>query len=204
IETSYAKPGINVTAYLKCFAGIPDAGASYSVNLYVDLPINDDPTQIFNEITGAVGHCFLSLTKTGSGQSVTQYFGFASTQPFSAIVGTVTPGKVVDNSGHKFNGAYAMPVNATQFAVAMNSINRLSTSNYDLNNFNCIDFALSVVNSFQPTTPIVPAPMQMPAAGISIDTPQGLYITLQHIQNTGGAAFVGSIWNAGTSHGACN
>lgn len=202
--TSYSKPGINLAAYLKCFSTIPDAGASYTASLFVDLPINDDPTQIFNQVTGAVGHCFLGLTKTGSSQSVAQYFGFASTQPFSAIVGTVTPGKVVDNTGHKYNASLSIPVNAGQFGIAMNKISSLSGSNYDLNKFNCVDFALSVINSFRPTTPIIPAIAQMPGGGLSIDTPQGLYITLQHIQNTGGAALIGSIWNAGASHGACN
>jgi hypothetical protein len=86
----------------------------------------------------------------------------------------------------------------------MNKITSLSGSDYDLNNFNCVDFSLSVINSFQPTTPIIPQAVQMPAAGLSIDTPQGLYLTLQHIQNTGGAALTASVWNAGASHGACN
>jgi hypothetical protein len=170
----------------------------------VDLPVNDDPTQVFNQASGAVGHCFLGLTKSGSGQSITQYFGFCPTEAMVAIVGTVTPGKVVDNGGHKYNGYLGISVNAAQFATAMNKITSLSASNYDLNNFNCVDFSLSVINSFQPTTPIIPELVQMPVAGPSIDTPQGLYLTLQHIQNTGGAALTGSIWNAGLSHGACN
>jgi hypothetical protein len=204
VETSYLKPGISVQAYLNCFTGVPDAGASYSIGLYVDLPVNDDPSQIFNEATGAVGHTFLGLTKSGSGLSVTQYVGFASTESMAAIVGAVTPGKVIDNGGHKFNACLSISVSAGQFATAMNNIKDLSGSNYDLNNFNCVDFSLSVINSFQPTTPIIPVAVQMPAGGLSIDTPQGLYLTLQNIQNTGGAALTGGIWDAGNSHGACN
>ncbi len=204
IDDSYSKPGINVAAYMKCFSAAPDAGAGYSVSLFVDLPVNDDPTQVFNQASGAVGHCFLGLTKSGSGQSITQYFGFCPTEAMVAIVGTVTAGKVVDNGGHKYNAYLGITLNAGQFATAMSKIISLSGSNYDLINFNCVDFSLSVINSFQPTTPIIPETVQMPAAGLSIDTPQGLYLTLQHIQNTGGAAVTGSIWNAGVSHGACN
>lgn len=204
VETSYTKPGINLMAYLKCFSNIPDGGASYSVALLVDLPVNDDPTQVFNPLTGAVGHCFLGLTKSGSGQTVTQYFGFTSTRALAAIVGTVTPGKVVDNGGHKYNGLLTIPVTAGQFGIAMNEIASLSSASYDLNKFNCVDFSLSVVNSFRPTTPIIPLPAQMPGGGLSINTPQGLYQTLQHIQNAGGTAVTGSIWNAGSSHGQCN
>ena len=204
VETSYSKPGINLAAYLKCFSNIPDAGASYTITLLVDLPVNDDPTQVFNQATGAVGHCFLGITKSGSAQSVTQYFGFTSTQALSAIVGSVTPGKVVDNGGHKYNGLLSIPVNAGQFSLAINKIQGLSNSNYDINKFNCVDFSLSVVNSFRPTTPIIPVPAQMPGGGLSINTPQGLYLVLQHIQNAGGVALTGSVWNAGISHGACN
>ena len=204
IDDSYSKPGINIAAYMRCFSAVPDPGAVYSMSLFVDLPVNDDPTQVFNQASGAVGHCFLGLTKSGSGQSITQYFGFCPTEAMVAIVGTVTAGKVVDNGGHKYNAYLGITLNAGQFATAMSKIISLSGSNYDLINFNCVDFSLSVINSFQPTTPIIPETVQMPAAGLSIDTPQGLYLTLQHIQNTGGAAVTGSIWNAGVSHGACN
>jgi hypothetical protein len=72
------------------------------------------------------------------------------------ITGTVTPGKVVDNGGHKYNAAYNMPVTAAQFGIAMATLSRMSGSAYDLNHFNCVDFTLSVINSFRPTTPIIP------------------------------------------------
>ena len=78
IENSPYLPGIDLAAWLKCFQSIPDEGASFSITLCGDLPVDDDPSINVNLYTGATGHCFLQLQKTNGAQSITQILGFTA------------------------------------------------------------------------------------------------------------------------------
>ncbi|HMH33642.1 MAG TPA: hypothetical protein VK543_11460, partial [Puia sp.] len=155
-ESSISKPGIDINAYMKCFSGIPDAGAQCSVTIFTDLPVNNNPTELFNWYTGAVGHVFLQLSKSNSGQSVTQVVGFNALKPFPAIFADdFVASKMVDNAGHKFNACLTMYISPAQLNTEINEI--LSTASdmpYSISNFNCVDFALGVINAIRPTNPL--------------------------------------------------
>jgi hypothetical protein len=209
LEDSYSKPAIDVAAYLKCFSQVPDAGASYAITIFADLPVNDDPTQFFDPYTGATGHVFLELTKTNGNQSVNQFMGFTAVKAMAAMFGSgATAGKVVDNSGHKFNASLRVPVTVDEFKVAMNRLQSQASSQYDIVNYNCVDFALGVMNSARGSYPLVINKYPLPDESTPMSTPEALYNLIYSMSRSGGPeagnTAVGSIWAAGTGHGACN
>ncbi|WP_018613941.1 hypothetical protein [Segetibacter koreensis] len=63
---------IDISKYLKCFSTIPDYGATCSIAILVNIPVDDNPNSIFDFKQGATGHTFLQITKTNGGQTVTQ------------------------------------------------------------------------------------------------------------------------------------
>jgi hypothetical protein len=207
-ETSTWLPAINIHSYMNCFAAIPDAGAQCSVTIYTDLPVNDDPTMIFNFNTGAVGHSFLQLTKSGSGQSVTQVIGFTATKPFQAMISPgAVPSKIVDNQGHKYNASLRMNITPAQLSTEISTIETLSSSQYDIINYNCVNFSVQVLNAIRLTNPLVVPLMQIPGATPLSSTPEGLYVLLSRMKEGGPEALnilTDEILWSGSSHGACN
>jgi len=121
-ETSANNPAIDVPTFMKCFSTIPDAGATCSVTIYADLPVNDNPQYIFNILTGATGHSFLQLTKSNATQSVTQIIGFTTSKPL-AVLGFPVAGKIVNNAGHKWNASLTMSLTPAQLQTEINAVN---------------------------------------------------------------------------------
>ena len=210
-ESSVSKPGIEINAYMKCFSSIPDAGAQCSVTIFTDLPVNNNPSEIFNWYTGAVGHVFLQLSKTNGGQNITQVVGFNALKPFPAIFAdNFVASKMVDNAGHKFNACLTMYISPDQLTTEINQILSIgSDMPYSISNFNCVDFALGVINAIRPSNPLTIPKYQIPGqpAGFS-NTPQGLYRLLSSMQEMAGPEAInivgGLVAHAGASHGPCN
>jgi hypothetical protein len=210
-ESSIYKPGIDVAAYMKCFSLVPDPGAQCSVTIFTDLPVNDDPSAFFNWYTGATGHSFLQLTKTNGSQSVTQIVGFTAQKPFQAI-GASNPvaSKMVDNADHKWNAALTMNITPSQLNSEIQQIRYLSgIMQYSISNYNCVDFALQVINTIRGVNPLIIPKYQIPGQPMSAsNTPEGLYKLLDNMKVAGGAEakniLTDVVLHAGTSHGACN
>jgi len=207
-ETSANNPAIDVSTFMKCFASIPDAGATCSVTIYTDLPVNDNPQYIFNILTGATGHSFLQLTKTNGTQSVTQIFGFTTSKPL-AVLGFPVAGKIVNNAGHKWNASLTMSLTPAQLQTEINAVNAFgSNQQYDMWEHNCVDFTTSIINQVRPGNPLEVGLILDPSTGDSYNTPQGLYIALDQLKQMNGPdaknITVDAVKYAGTSHGACN
>ncbi|MBS1915560.1 MAG: hypothetical protein JST87_04735 [Bacteroidetes bacterium] len=207
-ESSYSHPGIDVNAFMKCFASIPDAGATCSIAVYTDLPVNDNPQYIFNILTGATGHAFLSMTKTNGTQSATQYIG-KTTSKAIAVLGFPVAGKIVDNAQHKYNASLTMNITPEQLLAAINKVVSIgSTPSYDMWEDNCVDYALSILNTVRPSDPLYVGMSIDPSTGDEYQTPQSLYIALQLLKNQNGAdaphITMDVVSYAASSHGACN
>ena len=184
VESSFSAPGINVKTYLDCFASIADAGSQCTISIFCDLPVNNDPAIFFNWYTGATGHVFLQLTKSNSGSSISQTLGFTAQKALQAI-GASNPvaSKMVDNGGHKYNATLKMNITPDQLNTAIGKIELLSNLQYSITNFNCVDFALQVMNCIRGTSPLVVPKYQIPGQPMSnSNTPEGLYMLLESMQ----------------------
>ncbi len=211
-ESAY-RPGIDLNAWLNCFSQIPDVGASYTVTLYADLPIDDDPSYNVNLFTGATGHCFLELTKTNGSQSVSQVLGFTAQAPFKALFSPdqFLPSKMVDNAAHKYDASITLHVNGPAFTTMTNKMKELATLPYSITRFDCLDYDLSVINSIRPYNAIVlPANPNSTNVFDMISTGERLYNLLEQMKYSGSQESAnimignGAQYFAGLSHGPCN
>lgn len=211
-DSYVSHPAIDISSYLKCFGTVPDAGASCSITIYTDIPVNGDPSEFFNWQTGSPGHTFLSFSKSNGGQSVQQVFGWYPAQSWEAMT-TPAPidGKFVDDAGHEFNGSLTISVTPQQLQSAITQVLYLSHSiKYDVDEYNCTDFALQIFNYVRDPRNIIEIPMYDIPGGMAPNgtaTPNGLYDRLKDMKAANGAdaaninlPLVG--W-AGNGHGAC-
>ena len=214
-EKQQSKAGIDLKSFLSCFDKIADAGANCTIEILSDIPVDGDPNKLFNFDSESPGHVFLQLRKSNSIQSVVQNIGFYPETHWKAML---TPGpvkgKFVDNGQHEYNASLKMSVSPAQLKSAITHMLYLSNFvRYDIDEYNCTDFALEVFNyvrhpSAKIEIPKYAIPGGMASAGTS--TPQGLYNKLKSLQQSGGAGASNTISIPGykgwvtTSKGACN
>ncbi len=205
------QPPIDITKYIKCFSLLPDQGSTYKLSIYSDIPVNNDAYKLFDFSTGDCGHTFLQLTKTNGTTTIQQNIGFYPESGWKSIeANSPVTSKLVDNAGHEFNASLTVNIDATHFQTALNEIQYYGKAKYDIDNFNCTDFALNVFNSAAPLYLEIPA-YHIPGGmyGELSNTPQGLYNELSSLSKSGGyaggqIAIPGVAGYTGSSHGACN
>jgi hypothetical protein len=212
-ENQYADPAIEIEKYMKCFTDIPDAGATGSIEIFTDIPVNGDPSKFFDWSNGSPGHTFIQLRKSNGSQSVSQNIGF---YPKTGWKTTLTPaplaGKWVDNQGHEFNASYKINLTAAQVQAAVTRILYLSHFvQYDIDDYNCTDWALDVFNETVSVQQHLDIPRYDIPGGMApngTSTPNGLFIKLQQIKQAGGPEAANIVipligW-VGLSNGPCN
>jgi hypothetical protein len=227
LEPEYIEdlPVINIQKYFNCFDLVPSAGATYSIKLCVDLPINNNPGASMNFSGGVnAGHSFLAITKSSGSVTVTQCFGFYPQErpslldPFSPI-----PSVLKDNSNREINASITMSINSDQFNALKTGAITLCNSRYSLDSWNCTDYALGVFNSAR-TTPLkidpyiirqprISSPTGISSAGFDVtinSSPQQLYNKLSTMKSASGPEAsniqvdLSHNYKSPASHGECN
>ncbi|MDP1764161.1 MAG: hypothetical protein Q8L07_09770 [Sediminibacterium sp.] len=185
---------------LACFGAISNSGATYTVALNADVPLNSRPSTVIQGISG--GHAFLTLTKTNGSNSVTQVFGFYPKYMTKAASLSDVTSAIKDDSGHEINASISLDVSASNFSDLMTYISNHSSNDYNLTGYNCTDFALEAFNTML-STPI----SVNQSAFNSGHTPSGLYLALNNLKAANGA-LANNIFldldTAPTGHGECN
>ncbi|MFL5788120.1 MAG: hypothetical protein ACJ748_08705 [Flavisolibacter sp.] len=213
VETYVNHPAIDINKYLKCFDAIPDAGSVCSVEIYSDLPVDGDPTKMFDWKTESPGHCFLQIKKSNGNLSTVQNIGFYPNTNWKNILdANPVDSKFVDDANHEFDASLKMKLTTYQLRNLIQKMSDLAKSGlkYDMDEFNCTDFALEVFNSVR-TFPINIVKVNIPG-GMAINgsnTPQGLYLTLQQMKNSNALESsnitIGNSYNwVSASNGPCN
>ena len=212
-DSYISHPAIDIAKYLNCFGSVPDVGANCSITIYTDIPVNGDPSLFFNWQTGSPGHTFLSFSKSNMGQSVQQVFGWYPAQSWEAMT-TPAPidGKFVDDANHEFNASLTISVTPQQLQSAITEVLYLSHSiKYDVDEYNCTDFALEIFNLVREPRDAIEIPMYDIPGGMAPNgtaTPNGLYDKLKDMKDANGADAANInlplIGWAGNGHGACN
>lgn len=211
-EDQYNDPAINLTKYLNCFAQIPDVGATASIEIFTDIPVDGDPTKLFDWSNGSPGHTFIQLRKENGAQFVSQNIGFyPKTGWKTTLTSAPLDSKFVDNENHEFNASYKVSLSITELNRAISAIRANANQRYSIDNYNCTTWALQVFNgSVHPSKalsiPLYTLPGSTSTSGSM--TPQGVYVKLQQMAEQGGAAAAGVtvplIGIVGSSHGPCN
>ena len=180
METQDVKDGIDIQKYVACFNSVPDAGATCTIELSTDIPVDANPNAFYDFNTGSPGHSFITITKKNGSQTVSQNIGFYPKSGYKASTFAPTAGKLVDNAKHEYNAALLMNITPAQLSTALIRMQQLSKINYDVDSYNCADWALDIFNSVRTNK------LEIPMYGIPSSpmtqgsrTPQGIYHQLQ-------------------------
>lgn len=203
---------IDINEYLKCFSSIPNNGASCSVEILTDIPVDNDPNKFFDWSNGSPGHTFLHLTKSNGDKTVSQYLGFYPKYGWKTLLTASTiEGKFDDNGTHEFNASLKRDVKPEEFIGIISKIETLAKNiKYDIDNYNCTDFALDVFNSIPNTNPIAIRKFNIPIGEYrnKTSTPQGVYQKLKSMKDANIEGLNINIPTskayAGESSGPCN
>jgi hypothetical protein len=183
VDTYANKAPINIDQYLKCFDNIPDAGAQCGITIYADIPVDSDPNKLFDFSTGSPGHTFIQIKKTNGSQGVVQNLGFYPLEGWKTISDLPISSKFVDDGQHEFNASYSKVLTPDQLRSVIQEIRNKETAQYDLDDFNCTDWALDIFNN-QGNTLTIPKyliPGSIKPEGVN--TPQGLYNKLNELKS---------------------
>lgn len=177
---------IDITKYLKCFSTIPDDGSSCSIEILVDIPVDENPNRLFNFQQGSPGHTFIQITKTNGTQSITQNIGFYPVGSWKMLLNEPVQSKILDNGEHEFNASLTMNITPEQLDNTINHMTGLANHPYDLDDYNCTDFALEVFNQSRIANPIQIQRGPIPGGGAAYtSTPGALYNKLSIMQHSG-------------------
>jgi hypothetical protein len=193
-------PGIDLSKYFKCFTYIPDQGATYSVTICADIPVDGNSGALLTT-SFHPGHAFIILTKTNGTVSLSQSFGFYPESQKLSITGMYIQSKIKDDGlvNHEYDASYTLPnVSQLDFQTVENmAVNLAGSQKYSLYNYNCTNYALQVFNSILPNTPIAVSDWIGSYTGIDFGkTPNGLYETLVAMKT-----FAGGVNNLNISVG---
>jgi hypothetical protein len=150
------EPAIEIEKYLTCFSNVPDEGATCSIDILTDIPIDENPDKLLNWQTRSPGHTFVQIRKSNGISSVMQNIGFYPVSGWKTMLTTAPiKGKFVDNSGHEFNAGPKRELTPEKLSRTLMHIRRLARYiKYDIDDYNCTDFALEVFNYTRPADPI--------------------------------------------------
>lgn len=188
---------------LNCFNNIPsNAQTIYKITIHSHLANPNLPTQVYNFSTNDPGHAYITMEKSNGTASRSLTFGFYPSQD-TWITGTKNA--VTSSIGQedpdfrRSNARYTITVNETAFNNARNMALNKSTKPYDLNDYNCTDYAIDVFNTALGGSGIV-----VPDSPIGFTTPAGLYGKLSEMKTAGIPGISLTQTNAPSSTSACN
>jgi hypothetical protein len=162
-------------------------GSQCSVEILTDIPVDTDPNRFFNVSNGSPGHTFLQIRKSNGAQSVSQNIGFYPNQGWKTMLNPSPLGsKVVDNGNHEFNASLKRQLTAEQLKNMLSLLQyKTKNSHYDIDDYNCTDFALDVFNSVANSGKLEIPKFNIPIGINPASTPQGLFQKLKSMKDSG-------------------
>ncbi|WP_336688001.1 MULTISPECIES: hypothetical protein [Bacteroidota] len=204
-STYYNAPAepINIQELINCFNNIPsNAQTTYKVTIHTHLANPNNAYQVYNVSDNDPGHAYITMQKTNGSVTRSLTFGFypqAGTwmtgvkNAENSAIGQEVPGT------RRSDGSDTISVSEAAFNNARNAALTGSTKKYDLNDFNCTNYALGVFNAALGGTGL-----QVPNSPIGYKTPSSLYLKLNDMKTAGTAGISLTPSMAPTSTTPCN
>lgn len=201
---------LDLQKIINCFNAVPNSGAHCTIEILTDIPVDANPDAVYDLGEKAPGHVFLKLSKHNGAQQVDQYIGFYPKSGYKSVTYAPTPSKLVTNQFHEYNASLSMDLTPERLATAISAIQLYSGHNYDVDQYNCTNFALDVFNSVRGIGLSIPL-YGLPGSPMthSTATPGGLYHKLKEMSNNNDpekpniAVGLFKGW-AGSNAGLCN
>jgi len=173
--------GYDLEDEFECFSSISNNNANYKVTMHVHLPNPSNPQMV---VYGAnAGHVYLELSKENGSMSQKKSFGFYPESSIKSISHLPVNSVILDEylqPGRYSQISYEMVVSASEFNIVQQASILYSQQQYDLNNYNCADYAIDVMNSIRQSSPF-----NVPNSYTLSTTPSGTYNYLYSLREWG-------------------
>jgi len=163
--------------------GTIDAGSSYWITLCADLPDNNKPARI--HVKDETGHVFLILTKvlSGDADSIHQVFGFYPHRPASGIIFKNVRSQIIGNGTREYNVSVSKKLSPEIFQLVLEQAVISSKHRYNLNKYNCYNYAVDVFNAIPGIEKIPISKVKFPFILGKGGSPCALYNDLTRLKN---------------------
>ena len=136
---------VDLYSVLPCFDITTNQLATHEVTIYVDQPVPNSRNP--NRGTDA-GHTFIEISQTSNGNTINQVIGFyprGNASPNSPI----KPGAFIDDGEEHYDVKMTVKLTPQEFNNTIAYLNTFvdDTPQFNLNTFNCTDFAFNVMSN---------------------------------------------------------
>lgn len=177
---------IDLESRLACFNQVPSNSSTvYKMTISSELASKNVPTAVIGP-KNSVGHAFLTLEKTNGTNVQRLSFGFYPEADFLLTKQPVdnSIGEESSNIDRRSDISYSVTLNEASFLDVAEQAITSSENKYDLNDYNCTDYAIEVFNSGRPSNEQLVVPNSAnPYAPYT--TPSGLYLKLNSMKAAG-------------------
>lgn len=179
MELETAEKNFNASARFRLYDPMENT-AVYQVMLCADLPDNQNPERL--HVKDETGHVFLILSKIISHKdTIHQVFGFYPVRPASTLLFKNVEAELLDNGGREYDASVLRQLRAEEFAKVLQFC--LTNKNkYNLNRYNCYDFALEAFNKVEGQPKIPNKHVRFPLLLGYGGSPCGLYKDLKQLK----------------------
>jgi len=175
----------NLALYFGCFDPLSEDDV-YQITLCGDLPDDHDPDRI--HLKDEPGHTFLILKKwnpKSSSGPIIKVFGFYPRRPASCLIFRNVRGEIMDNSEREYDVSLTTEISANDFVMILQRSQELAKRKYNLNKYNCYDYAVEIFNSIPGIEKIPITHVKFPSIFGRGGSPCGLYRDLQRLKKEG-------------------
>ncbi|WP_286751704.1 MULTISPECIES: hypothetical protein [Sphingobacterium] len=195
---------INLQQLIDCFNNIPsNAQTTYKVTIHTALAEPGKPNQVYNATDKTPGHAYITMQKTNGSASRSLTFGFyPSADSWMSILKNAEDSSIgkEDDEKRRSDASYTINVTSTAFNNARNVALSGSLQKYDLNDFNCTNYAIQVFEAAMGGG----TGLQVPNSAVGYKTPSSLYLRLSDMKTAGTAGISTTTTLAPTSTPPCN
>jgi len=195
---------INLQQLIDCFNTIPStAQTTYKITLHTALAEPGKPYQVYNATDKTPGHAYITMQKTNGAATRSLTFGFYPTaDSWMSVLKNAEDSSIgkEDDEKRRSDASYTLNVTSTAFNNARNVALSGSLQKYDLNNFNCTNYAIQVFEAAMGGG----TGLQVPNSSVGYKTPSSLYLRLSDMKTAGTAGISTTTTLAPTSTPPCN
>jgi hypothetical protein len=179
--TNYSRKIADIRERFIVFSPLSDHQV-YRITIAADVPDDKRPEKVF--VKKEPGHVFIILEQldTISGMSRSQVWGFYPIRPVSSLFFRTVQCELHDNGGRRYDASITKQLTEREFEAVKNKAIELSKKKYNLNKYNCYDYAVEVFNSIPEIEKLPLKHIKFPFVFGRGGSPCGLYRDLQQLK----------------------
>jgi hypothetical protein len=164
----------------------------YSITIAADIPDNKRPGKVYYK--KEPGHVFIILEQrdTTTSESVAQVWGFYPVRPVSSVFLRTVRCQLNDNGKRTYDARITKRLTAEEFEAVKQQAAALAKKKYNLNKYNCYDYAVELFNSIPGIEKLPVTHVKFPFIFGRGGSPCGLYRDLQKLK-TGNSGWAPAI-----------